>query len=1436
MADPIKIGLQFQLLGSEGVEAWVKGLIKLLSSLGIDTSKLNVDEIVNDFKKLASEQGNVNKALDDTERNLHDVEDAAGRAGQAFQFNNVLSQTQAVADALKEVIDVGVEFEASLAEVSAITGKSGAELEALGEKARELAVQFGGSASDQLKGFTGILSKLGPEMADDAAAMGKLVENVNILSKASGDDAATSMNAMVDTMLQLGLATGTASDQANASTDVINALAAGAQVGAATIPQVAQSLLQVGVAAKGANLGLVETNAAIQVLSKGGKTGSEAGVALRNVLGFIQKASGPAEAAMNKLGTSSKELGEILTTQGLGPAITKLRDGLGKLETDAQRNVAMMDIFGTENAAAAGILIDNIDLLDTFSTGIEAGLAGQGSAFEQAAINMGTTQSAMERMQAFIEDQFISAFQVLGSGVSSVLGTLANLGPTVVALSALKDIFPVKGALEFGKAILAKVVPGLFVQVAATEAGTAAQLKFNAAALLNPWLAGGALLFAGIIGAIALFSDKTKDAKTAVEDLNKAQEDYNAAVDNQKAVQKQADSLTKLADDYDRLKDSTDPKDQEKFAIVSEQLATKVGFASEQFDKLNDKGQIIGKTFQVATDEVRQFANEQVELAKQGAEEALQRLNDQAAALGQTYLKQKEDIAEARDEVKKYKDAVDEGLGNVAIGLDWESAGENLKDARLELGKLSGEQDQVVKKARQFISAGLEGGKTIEELAEVMGVPVEEAQKLSAGLDDANAAADTVKGPVGEAADEIGRAADEARKMGEEFEAARKKASDFAGAAVAALAQALAELDAALKTGDQASIDAAREKIKVQEELAKQGVATEKQFNRYYEEAERRAGRRKEKAKKEKKQRDIEEINADEILLETLAELRDEYIIQTSKNELEAKLETLRQQKEAEEEALQKQLDDFSEIKAEQGKKDAKKKLVNEETIEANSQAIRQALEDKYNDLRAKARIESYREAVNLERQARAAELSAEITDLQLQQDLITKESVKGLEDRFEKQKEIIALQQKQDLESLLETNEKIINAETDIQELRAKFAEATTETERQQLQQQIDDKLSALELLKEAELENNRSAQVVIQKYNAEIRKAELDKIKEQYKLEEAALEESLEKQRKEREEAVAATQRLVDDIVRLNEQQGLSIIDSRFADEIKQLEQQREQELIVEEDYNHRRAELERNAQEEREALQARAIGMRLEAERQARIQELEFDKKALEEKRAVAEKIGDFAEVEKLDTQLAGITKSIEDQGNVLSAVSGEIQSNLTEVFSNLFSGDTEKIKEPFKKAFNVLAGALQRLASAKITEVILGSISGLLGLPGLATSIAAKSVVEPIINSLLAPVLDGLTSFGYGGRVDYRQVVVVGDDPQGGDQTEWILRDENIMLMLNASTERVGKAVGEHMDRVVTAIEEKAFAITEREVNDANRRAEQRASKSTLRRVI
>lgn len=326
---------------------------------------------------------------------------------------------QKIVQGFQFVIDKGSEFQSSLAALSAITGVSGDDLDKFGEKAKELAAQFGGDANTQIGAFQTILSKFGPGLADTPDALNAVTENVNILAKAAGLDAQGSVDALSNALLQFGVDASDPAKLAAESGRFINVLASSAKEGAAEIPQVAEAILQAGVAAKGANLSFEETNAAIQALAVGGKVGSEAGVSLRNVLGLLIKQSGPGEEALRGVGLSVEQLGKTLTTQGLQAALGELQGGINKLGSDAEKAAFKATLFGTENAAAAGILLDNVDTIGTFTTA----MTGTSEATTQAQKNMATFTEFMSRVKANLGNVAIDIFQ----GFEKAFGMLAEL-------------------------------------------------------------------------------------------------------------------------------------------------------------------------------------------------------------------------------------------------------------------------------------------------------------------------------------------------------------------------------------------------------------------------------------------------------------------------------------------------------------------------------------------------------------------------------------------------------------------------------------------------------------------------------------------------------------------------------------------------------------------------------------------------------------------------------------------------------------------------------------------------------------------------------------------------------------------------------------------------------------------------------------------------
>ncbi len=179
---------------------------------------------------------------------------------------------------------VGEDYEASLLDVSAITGVTGDKLENLGDKARSLAKEFGTTATGNLNTFKTVLSRLGPDIGQSDKALEKMGKVANTLAKTMDNDVVGATDALTTSMLQFKVDLDDPIAAAAEMERMMNVMAAGAKEGAAEVPQISKALEQAGGTAKLSNVSFEETNAALQALAQSGKYGAEAGVGLRNVL------------------------------------------------------------------------------------------------------------------------------------------------------------------------------------------------------------------------------------------------------------------------------------------------------------------------------------------------------------------------------------------------------------------------------------------------------------------------------------------------------------------------------------------------------------------------------------------------------------------------------------------------------------------------------------------------------------------------------------------------------------------------------------------------------------------------------------------------------------------------------------------------------------------------------------------------------------------------------------------------------------------------------------------------------------------------------------------------------------------------------------------------------------------------------------------------
>lgn len=377
--------------------------------------------------RLKFDPNSINKGVKDVTDNLDKAVKRGNALGDCFKRLKAIdlmaidSSVQNIKDRLQGVSDIAIKNESALAEVSAITGVVGAELDKLNDQAKGLSRTYGEDLNANLDSFKTILSRLGPDIGKSDKAMGGLGESVNILAKGMEGDIVGATDAITTSMLQFQVDLKNPVKAAEESKRMINVMAAGAKEGAAEIPQIGQALVAAGVSAKLANLSFEETNAAIQAMAGGGKYGSEAGVAIRNVITNMSASTSLSKEAVTILGAYG------IKTKELADKSVPWADRLKKLAPLQNDINALTSIFGRENAASAQILIRSANAQAELTKQI----TGTNVAYEQAAIIMDTKAEEEKR-----RNQRWNLFKLQIGNVTKQFQPYINITANAISITA----------------------------------------------------------------------------------------------------------------------------------------------------------------------------------------------------------------------------------------------------------------------------------------------------------------------------------------------------------------------------------------------------------------------------------------------------------------------------------------------------------------------------------------------------------------------------------------------------------------------------------------------------------------------------------------------------------------------------------------------------------------------------------------------------------------------------------------------------------------------------------------------------------------------------------------------------------------------------------------------------------------------------------------
>lgn len=294
----------------------------------------------------------------------------AGKFGMsASMFTGVGAAVAGAAGAFKllgDNINLAMNFEKSMSQLSSLTGMVGKDLDQLKEYAIELGSTSTLTASQVADAFR-LIGSQQPQLLESGQALKEVTKYAITLSEAAGIDLQTAAQTLSTSINQMG-------GDSNNAARYVNVLAAASQKGAGDIAWLGEAITKAATAAKAVGTDYEELVANLEQLAKAGFDASTAGTALRSIIMNLEK------QANNEFKPSVVGL-------------TQAFENLGKANLDI---VGYQQIAGKMFASQAMALANAAQEAKNMTTAI----TGTNTAMEQASTNTANLDGAMKSLSS----------------------------------------------------------------------------------------------------------------------------------------------------------------------------------------------------------------------------------------------------------------------------------------------------------------------------------------------------------------------------------------------------------------------------------------------------------------------------------------------------------------------------------------------------------------------------------------------------------------------------------------------------------------------------------------------------------------------------------------------------------------------------------------------------------------------------------------------------------------------------------------------------------------------------------------------------------------------------------------------------------------------------------------------------------------------------
>lgn len=522
---------------------------------------------------------------------------------------------------------IGMDFKAGLSEVQALSGATGAELQQLETRARELGSSTKFSAKEVTEGFK-YMSLAGWDVQQSLDG----IDGVLNLAAASGEDLGRVSDILTDSISAFG-------DEAKDASRYADVMAAASSNANTDVAGLGEAFKMVAPVAGSLGYSLEDTSVALGLMANAGVKGSAAGTALRSALTNLVKPTAQMEKEMKKLGIEVKDSnGEM---KPLDTLLQDMRKSFANLSEDQKANAAAT-IFGKEAMSGMLAVLNASDAdFDKLSKAIAN---SEGVAQEMADTMQNNLQGKLTNLKSALEELAIKIFDALEPALTWLLGAfqelvdwLNSLGPgtqtAIVAIAALAaaigplmvvvgtlltlvggfmtmlpTLVPLITALAGPIGIVAAALVGLGVAFELTR--TKADEAYKEQAKLSEQNYELAQSYTEVLEEKEEQIDKTSEL---IEKTNEQIEATGGLVDTYEELAEKSkltsDEFGEFLTLQSELENTKSPERIEEIESRMEKLREKSGLSREEFDRLIESNSELAELFPEAGQAVDDYGN-----------------------------------------------------------------------------------------------------------------------------------------------------------------------------------------------------------------------------------------------------------------------------------------------------------------------------------------------------------------------------------------------------------------------------------------------------------------------------------------------------------------------------------------------------------------------------------------------------------------------------------------------------------------------------------------------------------------------------------------------------------------------------------------------------------------------------------------------------------